>query len=275
MPINIGNFSLSSNRSTPHTPPLYSHCQMRPKGGNIFHLSSPIRIGSYRFPLALHRSPASESAAAVAVAAVAAAAPLPSGAASFPCSSAIAEGQMPENVTEALISADSRQRNSYGATTSGAATADATGENRLEPLSTAPSAGDSASAAAAGASAPDAAALTPVRRPASMAAEFAPGISFLEDAPPPYNPGYDLSSTTIATIEPHGPLDETALAAAAAVAAANMTLSEALHECGICMVNTKDCAFDCGHLACSECAEMLVECHICREKIAGKRKIYL
>ena len=51
------------------------------------------------------------------------------------------------------------------------------------------------------------------------------------------------------------------------------TLEEA-QTCPICMERKKDTAFQCGHLACSECSLSLRACHICREKVARKFKIY-
>ena len=98
--------------------------------------------------------------------------------------------------------------------------------------------------------------------------QFSPKKKFLEDdAPPPYNPEYASPSVLVPT--------DDIVDGAIAARSADVTLSDTMHECGICMVNTKDCAFDCGHLACSECAELLTDCHICRQRITGKRKIFL
>jgi len=52
---------------------------------------------------------------------------------------------------------------------------------------------------------------------------------------------------------------------------------QALEEaqiCSICMERKKDTAFQCGHIACSTCAMPLKACHICREKVLKKFKIY-
>ena len=46
-------------------------------------------------------------------------------------------------------------------------------------------------------------------------------------------------------------------------------------ECGICLDTTKDCAFNCGHMSCFECAELLQTCHICRSDITERRKVYV
>ncbi len=40
--------------------------------------------------------------------------------------------------------------------------------------------------------------------------------------------------------------------------------------CSICMDRPCDLAFACGHLACSECAELLDTCHICQRAISEK-----
>lgn len=44
--------------------------------------------------------------------------------------------------------------------------------------------------------------------------------------------------------------------------------------CPICMEHKKDTTFQCGHTVCNICAKPLVNCHICREKISTKIKIY-
>lgn len=52
---------------------------------------------------------------------------------------------------------------------------------------------------------------------------------------------------------------------------------QALEEaqvCVICMERKKDIAFQCGHIACNICSLPLTRCHICREKIVKKIKIY-
>ncbi|RMZ92824.1 spectrin beta non-erythrocytic 1-like [Brachionus plicatilis] len=45
--------------------------------------------------------------------------------------------------------------------------------------------------------------------------------------------------------------------------------------CPICMEHKKDTTFQCGHTVCNICAKPLVNCHICREKILSKIKIYV
>jgi E3 ubiquitin-protein ligase mind-bomb len=52
---------------------------------------------------------------------------------------------------------------------------------------------------------------------------------------------------------------------------------QALEEaqiCSICMERKKDTAFQCGHIACNICALPLKACHICREKVIKRIKIY-
>ncbi len=43
--------------------------------------------------------------------------------------------------------------------------------------------------------------------------------------------------------------------------------------CPICMDRTCDVVFGCGHLACSQCAQTLNICHMCRLEI--QQKIHL
>lgn len=52
---------------------------------------------------------------------------------------------------------------------------------------------------------------------------------------------------------------------------------EALQEaqnCSICMERRKDTAFQCGHTACAVCAANLSTCHICRQPVASRIKIF-
>lgn len=63
-----------------------------------------------------------------------------------------------------------------------------------------------------------------------------------------------------------------------AVSSASPTASapkESPMQCGICFDNTKDAVFNCGHLACFGCAEKLNTCHICRQPITTRIKMYL
>ena len=64
-------------------------------------------------------------------------------------------------------------------------------------------------------------------------------------------------------------------AAATAAAAAAAKASASPQECGMCLDKPVDCVFDCGHLCCFECAEMISNCHICRQPIIGRKKVYL
>jgi hypothetical protein len=45
--------------------------------------------------------------------------------------------------------------------------------------------------------------------------------------------------------------------------------------CEICLDNAKDIALNCGHQACVGCAEGLANCHICRQIITIRMKLYL
>ncbi|KAG4072764.1 hypothetical protein HA402_005241 [Bradysia odoriphaga] len=45
--------------------------------------------------------------------------------------------------------------------------------------------------------------------------------------------------------------------------------------CAICMVNKKNIAFNCGHTSCDSCSGALIYCHICRQYILQKIKLYL
>ena len=49
---------------------------------------------------------------------------------------------------------------------------------------------------------------------------------------------------------------------------------EEAQQCSICMERKKDTAFQCGHIACGICALPLKACHICREKVVKRFKIY-
>ena len=67
-----------------------------------------------------------------------------------------------------------------------------------------------------------------------------------------------------------------ARAAAATAAAATATNASASpQECGMCLDKPVDCVFDCGHLCCFDCAEMIDNCHICRQPITKRKKVYL
>lgn len=45
--------------------------------------------------------------------------------------------------------------------------------------------------------------------------------------------------------------------------------------CGICMERPKNLAFQCGHMCCVHCSEVLTICHMCRIKIEQKIKLFL
>ncbi|XP_062196649.1 E3 ubiquitin-protein ligase RGLG4-like [Phragmites australis] len=44
--------------------------------------------------------------------------------------------------------------------------------------------------------------------------------------------------------------------------------------CPICLTNTKDLAFGCGHMCCRECGENLTKCPICRQSIRSRLRLY-
>lgn len=44
--------------------------------------------------------------------------------------------------------------------------------------------------------------------------------------------------------------------------------------CEICLDKPKDVALVCGHQACAVCAEELANCHICRQLITVRMKVY-
>ncbi|KAI3796694.1 hypothetical protein L1987_39373 [Smallanthus sonchifolius] len=44
--------------------------------------------------------------------------------------------------------------------------------------------------------------------------------------------------------------------------------------CPICLTNEKDMAFGCGHVACRECGSRLSRCHICRQQISSRIRLY-
>lgn len=45
--------------------------------------------------------------------------------------------------------------------------------------------------------------------------------------------------------------------------------------CSICMENKTNVAFQCGHVSCHECSTGLRICHICREVIKQRIKLFL
>ncbi|XP_077244384.1 E3 ubiquitin-protein ligase RGLG4-like isoform X2 [Tasmannia lanceolata] len=52
------------------------------------------------------------------------------------------------------------------------------------------------------------------------------------------------------------------------------TSDEQNHVCPICLTNTKDLAFGCGHMTCRECGQSLSRCPICRETIRSRLRLY-
>ncbi|KAH7960727.1 hypothetical protein HPB49_022575 [Dermacentor silvarum] len=49
---------------------------------------------------------------------------------------------------------------------------------------------------------------------------------------------------------------------------------EEVHSCGICMERQRNVVFLCGHGACDLCAADLQNCHMCRETLTKKIKVY-
>lgn len=45
-------------------------------------------------------------------------------------------------------------------------------------------------------------------------------------------------------------------------------------QCGICLNTNKNTVFGCGHGACQSCAELIEECHICRNPISMQIPFY-
>ncbi|KAK2407673.1 E3 ubiquitin-protein ligase RGLG4 [Trifolium repens] len=44
--------------------------------------------------------------------------------------------------------------------------------------------------------------------------------------------------------------------------------------CAICLTNRKDLAFGCGHMTCRDCGSRLSNCHICRQRITNRLRVY-
>lgn len=44
--------------------------------------------------------------------------------------------------------------------------------------------------------------------------------------------------------------------------------------CPICLTNAKDLAFGCGHMTCRDCGARLSNCHICRQPIRSRLRVY-
>jgi len=48
-----------------------------------------------------------------------------------------------------------------------------------------------------------------------------------------------------------------------------------LLECVMCFERKINCVFDCGHVSCFQCAQLITDCHICRKTIVNRIKLYL
>lgn len=44
--------------------------------------------------------------------------------------------------------------------------------------------------------------------------------------------------------------------------------------CPICLTNTKDLAFNCGHTTCRECGSKVSNCPICRQRITNRLRLF-
>ncbi|XP_039012255.1 E3 ubiquitin-protein ligase RGLG4-like isoform X2 [Hibiscus syriacus] len=44
--------------------------------------------------------------------------------------------------------------------------------------------------------------------------------------------------------------------------------------CPICLTNTKDLAFNCGHMTCRECGQRVSNCPICRQRITNRLRLF-
>ena len=44
--------------------------------------------------------------------------------------------------------------------------------------------------------------------------------------------------------------------------------------CAVCAERPKDVVFECGHVTCSVCAQMLQQCHVCRQKIRKRTRFF-
>ncbi|KAI4323295.1 hypothetical protein L6164_022913 [Bauhinia variegata] len=44
--------------------------------------------------------------------------------------------------------------------------------------------------------------------------------------------------------------------------------------CVVCLTNAKDLAFQCGHMTCRDCGSRITNCHICRERITHRLRVF-
>ncbi|KAL4324551.1 hypothetical protein GQ457_11G011930 [Hibiscus cannabinus] len=58
------------------------------------------------------------------------------------------------------------------------------------------------------------------------------------------------------------------------VSASPAVASDDQSACPICLTNTKDLAFNCGHTTCRECGQRVSNCPICRQKITNRLRLF-
>ena len=56
--------------------------------------------------------------------------------------------------------------------------------------------------------------------------------------------------------------------------AEKLSAHEEAQLCAICMEHKKSIVFNCGHLACAECSNLIQRCHMCQADIQARTKIY-
>ncbi|KAJ7529821.1 hypothetical protein O6H91_15G067800 [Diphasiastrum complanatum] len=86
-----------------------------------------------------------------------------------------------------------------------------------------------------------------------------------------------LQADVVVSAFTHSTVDRSTLANGASPASAVPTAEEAGstgQDCPICLTEKRDLAFGCGHQTCRECGKNLVNCPICRKKIATKIRLY-
>ncbi|CAN1153648.1 E3 ubiquitin-protein ligase RGLG1 [Linum perenne] len=93
--------------------------------------------------------------------------------------------------------------------------------------------------------------------PGYGSASFSSSKSFQSTSFKPSVPAYEADSRPISSAPPATP---------------SSTYENQL--CPICLSNTKDMAFGCGHQTCCECGENLDSCPICRSPISTRIKLY-
>ena len=83
------------------------------------------------------------------------------------------------------------------------------------------------------------------------------------------------STSTSTNIELSASSTHTATAAVAADLLTRIRELEEAQTCSICMERKKETAFQCGHVVCQPCSLALTICHICRQAITKRIKIFV